>query len=640
MKTFGVLAAATLLLVVVGFGTGTFISTDVESKNADLKPLVDTNVSDSLNSTGGCCEDTESVSSKPECDGQCAEGGECCQSGSRASLIATAAKQGQVSDVPVDLGSQDSVTGALAPAIAPVVGPQDEGSASTVITGDWAMWGGSIDRNMVTAATNLNLEFNLKEGDRVNWVANLGSQTYGNAVVAGGKVFVGCNNAGKYRPKYAGEEGKPAPDKGCVLCFDEETGEFLWQLTRDKLTSGRVNDWPYQGICSTPAIELAENEEDGSGRMWVVTNRCELICVDLDGFKNGNDGVVQDEVDSEMQDADILWNLDMIEELGVFPHNLATSSPVIYGDMVYVVTSNGVDEAHLELPSPRAPSFLAVNKNTGEVVWEANQPFDKVLHGQWGSPTVGLVNGKAQVYFPGGDGWVYALDALTGEEIWKFDLNPKNSLWELGGRGTRNAIIATAVFKDNSLLVAVGQDPEHGEGVGHLWRIDATKTGDVSAEIGELGDEGEPNPNTGVIWHYGGTDDSGKRPRSNFRRTMSTVAVADGLVFAVDLSGYVHCIDYETGARYWEEDLLTGVWGSPMIADGKVFLGTEEGTLFVFAADKNEANVIRQYDTINNSSIYSTPTIANGRMFLTDRTRLYSIQIQGEYTEKEVKNKE
>ena len=143
------------------------------------------------------------------------------------------------------------------------------------------------------------------------------------------------------------------------------------------------------------------------------------------------------------------------------------------------------------MPSPRSPCFLAVNKNTGEVVWEKNQPFDKILHGQWSSPAMGKVNGKMQVFFPGGDGILYAHDAETGDEIWHFDLNPKDTKWELYGRGTRNSVISTPVFYDNSVILAVGQDPEHGEGVGHLWRIDATKTGDISAEIGELGSSGQ-----------------------------------------------------------------------------------------------------------------------------------------------------
>ena len=403
----------------------------------------------------------------------------------------------------------------------------------------------------------------------------------------------------------------------------EKTGKFQWQLTREKLTSGRVNDWLLQGICSTPEIE--------GDRMYVVTNRCELMCVDTMGFYDDENDGLQDEVDFEKEDADIVWNLDMINELGVFPHNLATSSPVIHGDLIYLLTSNGVDEAHLELPSPRAPCFLAVNKHTGEVVWEDNSPFDQVLHGQWSSPTIGEVNGQVQVYFAGGDGWLYALDGATGEHIWKFDLNPKESKWELGGRGTRNAVIATPVFYDNSVIVAVGQDPEHGEGVGHLWRIDATKTGDISTELGEITEPGTPNPDSAVIWHYGGSDTdgsiTGEEGQTIFRRTMSTVAIGNGLVFAADLSGFVHCVDLKTGQRYWEHDLFSGVWGSTMLVDGKVFIGTEDGNLVVFEASKEKANVLATFDTIKYSSIYSTPSFANGNMYLTDRTRLYSVDV-------------
>ena len=350
------------------------------------------------------------------------------------------------------------------------------------------------------------------------------------------------------------------------------------------------------------------------------------MCLDTEGFQDGeNDGKIQDEVDNEKGDADIIWNLDMIEELGVFPHNLATSSPVVVGDMVYLLTSNGVDEAHLQVPSPRAPCFLAVNKNTGEIVWEDNTPKDKILHGQWGSPAVGIVNGKTQIYFPGGDGWLYALDGLDGKLIWKFDLNPKETVWELGGAGTRNAIIATPVFYDNSVFLAVGQDPEHGEGVGHLWRVDATKTGDISAELGELGKPGTPNPNSGVIWHYGGVNEESE---PIFRRTMSTVSVSDGMVFAADLSGFVHCIDLKTGKRNWVHDLLSGVWGSTLVADGKVFLGNEDGRLTVFEASKDEAKVLGEFDTANYSSIYSTPTFSNGVMYLSDRARLYAVKVK------------
>lgn len=494
------------------------------------------------------------------------------------------------------------------------------------ITGDWAMWGGHPSRNMVNKTTGVSLNFKPGEGDEkgenINWVAKLGSQTYGNPVVANGQVYVGTNNGGKYRPQYE-------DDLGVVLCFDEKTGAFKWQLSREKLPQGRVNDWPEQGICAAPCVE--------GDRLWVVTNRCELMCLDADGFyDNENDGPYKDEKDKDKQDADIIWSLDMIEDLGVFPHNLATSSPVVHGDYVYLLTSNGVDEAHLEVPAPRAPCFLAVNKKTGEILWEDNSPFDQILHGQWSSPAIGEVNGKTQIYFPGGDGWLYAFSPKgdgdgNAKLIWKFDLNPKDSKWELGGRGTRNAIISTPVFRDNSVVLGVGQDPEHGEGVGHIYRIDATKTGDISPQISDGKDGWKDNPNSGQIWHYGGEDVDGKLTGKKgdllFRRTMSTVAIDDGLVYAPDLSGFVHCLDFATGKRYWEYDMFAACWGSPMVVDGKVFIGNEDGMLIILQAGKEKK--LLDEKTFN-SSIYSTPTFANGKMFVSDRSQLYSIQVTEE----------
>ncbi len=482
------------------------------------------------------------------------------------------------------------------------------------ITGDWPMWGGDPSRNMINLTTPVSIDFEpaleAAKGKKIVYTARLGSQTYGNPVIASGRVFVGSNNGGEYRPKHKG-------DRGTVLCFDEKTGKFLWQLTREKLPQGRVNDWPEQGICSTPCVE--------GKRMWVVTNRCEVMCIDIEGFYDDeNDGPYKEEVDKEKEDADIIWSLDMIEELGVFPHNLATSSPVIHGDFLYILTSNGVDEAHLEIPAPRSPSFLCINKNTGEVVWENNEPFDEILHGQWSSPAIGTVNGVTQVYMPGGNGWLYAFDAEKGEIIWKFDLNPKDSKWELGGRGTRNAIISTPVFKDNSVVLSVGQDPEHGEGVGHIYRIDATKKGDISPTL----EDGKPNPNSGQIWHLGGVDEdgsvTGRKKSLIFRRTISTVAISDGLVYAPDLSGFLHCIDFKTGKRYWEYDTFAAIWGSPMVVDGKVFLGDEDGDMVILAAGKEEKVLAEK---LFDSSIYSTPSIANGRLFVTDRSRLYCFEI-------------
>ena len=109
----------------------------------------------------------------------------------------------------------------------------------------------------------------MKTKKNVKWVAQLGSQTYGNIIVAGGVVLVGTNNEGKRDPKITG-------DKGVLMAFDETDGAFLWQAVHDKLAAGRVNDWPFQGIASSPLVE--------GDRVYYVSNRAELMCVDLQGL--------------------------------------------------------------------------------------------------------------------------------------------------------------------------------------------------------------------------------------------------------------------------------------------------------------------------------------------------------------------
>jgi outer membrane protein assembly factor BamB len=115
-------------------------------------------------------------------------------------------------------------------------------------SGDWPMWGGTPDRNMVSSMKGLPTTWDVKTKKNVKWVAELGSQAYGNPVVAGGMVFVGTNNEG---PRDASIKG----DKGVLMAFRESDGQFMWQAVHDKLAAGRANDWPYQGICSSPLVE-------------------------------------------------------------------------------------------------------------------------------------------------------------------------------------------------------------------------------------------------------------------------------------------------------------------------------------------------------------------------------------------------
>src|SRR5690349_14919020 len=125
---------------------------------------------------------------------------------------------------------------------------QVRGDAAMAGTTDWPMWGGTPSRNMVSAATGLPDKWDVKTKANVKWVADLGSQTYGNATVAGGKVFVGTNNELLRDKQQIG-------DRGVLMAFKQDTGEFLWQITHEKVAAGRVNDWPFQGIASSPLVE-------------------------------------------------------------------------------------------------------------------------------------------------------------------------------------------------------------------------------------------------------------------------------------------------------------------------------------------------------------------------------------------------
>src|SRR5262245_12826332 len=285
----------------------------------------------------------------------------------------------------------------------------------------------------------------------------------------------------------------------------------------------------------------------------------------------------------------------MMRELNVFPHNKAMCSPVVVGDLLFVVTGNGVDENHINVPRPDAPSFICLNRKTGRLVWESNLPGPGILHGQWSSPAYGVIRGIAQVIFGGGDGWLYSFDPLTGKLLWRFDANPKDASWEIGGKGTRSDFIACPVIYNERVYIGLGQDPEHLEGVGHFWCIDpAGKEGDISLELVTDGTtfppKTRPNPNRSVAWHFGGED---KRPFARrdyvFSRTMSNACIVDDVVYISELAGYVQCLDAKTGKRYWSHDTRSNIWGSCFYADGKVFVGNEDGDIYVFRHDPKPA---------------------------------------------------
>jgi outer membrane protein assembly factor BamB len=202
-----------------------------------------------------------------------------------------------------------------------------------------------------------------------------------------------------------------------------------------------------------------------------------------------------------------------------------------------------------------------------------------------------------QVIHAQGDGWIRGYEALTGKKLWEFDTNPKDSVWPK----TRNELIATPVVYDGLVYIANGQDPEHGEGVGHLYAIDATKRGDITE--------------SGRVWHY-----------DQIRRSISTPAIRDGIVYYPDFSGFLHALDAKTGRPYWVHDMFAAVWASPLLADDRIYLGDEDGDVVVMQAGR-EKKVIAEMNM--GSSVYSTAVPANGVLFITSRNQLFALADSG-----------
>ena len=507
--------------------------------------------------------------------------------------------------------------------------------ATLVSGGDWPQWGGHDDRNMVASTGHLPSRFapgrkrsdgsgiDQKTTDHVRWTARLGSNVYTSPSVADGRVFIGTNDASLHDPRYERTGG------GVLMCLDEATGSPLWQLVvrgmERTAKTRKYHNHQQVGICAPPTVE--------GDRIYVVTNRAEVLCLDVKGMADGNDGPFTDEchytrgedqppVTIGPHDADIIWRFDMLHELSIFPHDANCSAVLIHGDVLYVGTANGVDDNCT--PCPLAPSLIALDKHTGRLVgYDDAKIGTRVFHGQWSSPSLGRVGNRDLVFFGGGDGICYAFEALKSapekpvplEYVWSCDCNPPEYRFRDGkpidywsgntltsdsnhddGRFVGpSEIIATPVFYRNRVYVAIGQDPTHGRGRGMLTCIDATKTGDISK--------------TGKVWTFDRLD-----------RTLSTVSIADGLLYIADLPGNLYCLDADTGKCYWTHHTRQQVWGSTMVADGKIYLGTQKA-LWVFAAGKQE----RVLDEIRlGSPIYATPVAAGGTLYVASQSYLWA----------------
>ncbi len=481
--------------------------------------------------------------------------------------------------------------------------------------GDQPQWGQRLTRNMISAGKGLADRFDPATGKNIKWVAELGTQSFATPIVAGGRVLIGTNNEKPRDPRHTG-------DRDVLLCLDEADGHLHWQLVLPKISEEEHDqylDWPKVGFASPPTIER--------DRAYVLTNRGEVVCLDMKGMVNGNDGPYKDEakhmalrgfapIEPGPTDADIIWLCDLVKETGIHLHDQVQGSVLIDGDLLYINTCNGVDNTHRKIRSPDAPSLVVINKHTGKLVACDNEKIGPdIFHCTWSSPSLGEVNGKRVIFFAGGNGVCYVFEALAGlaqeeapgqlaklKRISRYDPDPSAPKTEVhrytGNRmESPSVIMGMPVFVDGQIYLAAGGDLWWGKRQSWLKSF-VPKPGEITPS-----DE---------AWSY---------PMS--RESCCTPAVYDGMVFVADCGGTLHCVDAKTGKPFWTYKTHGDFWASPMIADGKVYIGNRRGQFIVLAAAK-ELNVISTIDL--HDPISGTVTVANGTLYIATMKHLYAVR--------------
>ena len=475
---------------------------------------------------------------------------------------------------------------------------------------DSPQWGEKHSRNMISGETGLPPSFNPQTGENIKWSVSIGSDAYATPVIAGGKVLIGANNADERDKRHIG-------DRGVLLCLNESDGSLCWQLVVPRIEGDNHNDWPMVGICSPPTVE--------GNRVYLLTNRSEVLCLDLNGQADGNDGDFQGEAwymapngelpyEVTLKDADIIWSYDLRLQLGVSPHDSPHASILLDGDFLYLNTCSGVDYRHLETTGLNAPALIALDKKTGRLVAKDNEHFGpRIFHSSWSSPSLGVVNGKKLVFFAGPDGILYAFEALSKvdlfgnvqplKKVWQFDCDvtaPKENIHDYlrNRKVSPSNFLGMPVFYKNQIYVTVGGDIWWGKQECWLKCIDATKTGDITS--------------SGEIWSY---------PLE--QHSASTPAISNGLIYVTDCGKNLHCNNAESGKPIWKHKLRQDSWSSALVADGKVYVGSR-GSDFWILNEGKELNVL--YSVELDRPIHSTPVAANGVLYVATMNKLYAIK--------------
>ncbi len=286
------------------------------------------------------------------------------------------------------------------------------------------------------------------------------------------------------------------------------------------------------------------------------------------------------------RDGKVLWERSLGEDFGLLTtHGGRTVSPIIDGDLVIVsgVTFQWGQHAR------GAHRFMAFDKRTGETVWisaPGGRPYDTT----YAAPIIANVNGMRLLIQGASDGVVHAIKPQTGEPVWKY---------EISKRGLNTAVV---VHGTTAILTHSEENLDSNE-MGMMVAVDAGSKGEIKKDQ--------------TKWSVYGWQGGFSSP------------VLDGdRLYQVDNGANIAAFDVANGKQLWLQNLGTIQKASPVFADGKLYVGTENGKFFILEPSATGVKILDE-DQLGTAQlpepIIASVAVSNGRVFVASDSNLYAI---------------
>lgn len=346
-----------------------------------------------------------------------------------------------------------------------------------------------------------------------------------------------------------------------VVCWDAETGQELW---RDKFNV-------FQTDIPAPRVGWASMCGDKeTGYVYLHSVSGIFRCYDPDGK--------------------VVWEHSLGEDFGkISGYGGRTQTPIIDEDRV-IVSFMATNWGATKGPAP-LHYYYAFDKKTGELQW-VTAPGGKPKDTNYSVPIVSVINGQRMLIGGNCDGHVYAMNARTGKPIWSF-------------RMSKRGLNASPVVEDNLVFISHGEDNIDSPEFGRVQCIDATGTGDVTE--------------THSVWRVDG-----------IKAGYTGLLANEGILYVVADLGNMYAFDTKTGKRLWEKNLGTVGKGSPIWADGKIYAPEVNGHLWILKPSREgcetlSENTLAAANGVGDDEIYSSPAVANGKVYFVTRDRTICI---------------